>query len=106
MPKVFHSISWHFVWYILSLPKARILSSSKMQSACLAVNKSPVRGSRYFMIDGDLYPHISPIFYGDPLMYAVVVKSVRIPRIRIFVDGKYLVDFHVLTTTGKPCDMQ
>ena len=33
-------------------------------------------------------------------MYAAVVKSVRIERNRIFADGKYLVDFHVLTATG------
>jgi hypothetical protein len=39
-------------------------------------------------------------------MYAEVVISVRIQRNRIFEDGKYLVDFHVLTATGRPYDMQ
>ena len=39
-------------------------------------------------------------------MYALVVKSVRIQRNRIFTDGKYLVDFHVLIVKGKQYDMQ
>ena len=39
-------------------------------------------------------------------MYALVVKSVRIQRNRIFADGKYLVDFHVLIVKGKQYDMQ
>jgi hypothetical protein len=45
-------------------------------------------------------PYISLIFYG----VTTVVKSVCIQRNRIFADGKYLVDSHVLTTAGK--DMQ
>ena len=67
MSEAFHSVSWHFIWYILSPPNAGILSSSKMQSACRAVNKSPVRGSRYFMIDGDLYPTYIPNFLWGPI---------------------------------------
>jgi plasmid rolling circle replication initiator protein Rep len=39
-------------------------------------------------------------------MYALVVKSLRIQRNRIFTDGKYLVDFHVLIIAEKLYDMQ
>jgi hypothetical protein len=39
-------------------------------------------------------------------MYAEVVISVRTQRNRIFGGGKYLVDYHVLTATGRPYDMQ
>ena len=39
-------------------------------------------------------------------MYSEVVISVRTQRNRIFKDGKYLVDFHILTATGRPYDMQ
>ena len=58
------------------------------------------------MIDNDLYPTYIPNFLWGLLMYTAVVKLIRIPRIRIFADGKYLVDSHVLTATGKPYDMQ
>jgi hypothetical protein len=57
------------------------------------------------MINGDLYPIYIPNFQLAPLMDAAMVKSVRIQRSRIFADGKYLVDSHVLTATGKPYDM-
>jgi hypothetical protein len=57
------------------------------------------------MIDGDLYPHTSPIFYGA-IDVCCSGESVRIQRNRIFADGKYLVDSHIVTATGKPYDMQ
>ena len=39
-------------------------------------------------------------------MYALVVRSVRIQRNRISVDGKYYEDHHEPITTGKLYDMQ
>jgi hypothetical protein len=39
-------------------------------------------------------------------MYAAVVRWAHMWRIRIYADGKYLVDFHVLIAEGKCCDMQ
>jgi hypothetical protein len=39
-------------------------------------------------------------------MYVEVVISVRTQHNRIFEGGKYLVDFHVLTTTGRPYGTQ
>ena len=56
------------LWYLLSPLNAEKLSSSKMQSAWRGVNKSPVRGSRYFMIDGDLYPTYIPNFLWGPII--------------------------------------
>jgi hypothetical protein len=66
IPVVFQFISWHSVCY-LSPPNAGKLSSSKMQLAYRAVNKYPVRGSRYLMIDGDLYPTYIPNFLWGPI---------------------------------------
>jgi hypothetical protein len=34
----------------------------KIQSVYRAVSKSPVRGSKYLMIDRDKYPHVHPHF--------------------------------------------
>jgi hypothetical protein len=44
------------VWYLNSPPNVGKCSSLKIQSTYWDVSKSPVRGSRYLMIDGDKYP--------------------------------------------------
>jgi Ca2+-dependent lipid-binding protein len=41
-----------------------------------------------------------------PMMYAVVVRSVRVKRIRTYADGKCSEDFHISIAEKEYCDMQ
>ena len=40
------------------------------------------------------------------MMYAAVVRSVRVKRFRTYADGKFSEDFHISIAEGKYCDMQ
>ena len=48
-------------------PNIGKIDSSKWQSINLAVNKSPINGSRYLIIDGDLYPTYIPNLVWGPI---------------------------------------
>jgi hypothetical protein len=50
-------------------------------------------------------PHIDPLYVG-PMMYAAVVRSVRVKRFRTYADGKCSEDFHVLVAEEEYCNMQ
>jgi hypothetical protein len=57
------------------------------------------------MIDGDLYPTYIPNFLREEIDVRCggeIRMYIAQPN---FADGKYLVDCHVLTATGKPYDM-
>ena len=40
------------------------------------------------------------------MMYAAVVRLIRVKRVRTYADGKCSEDFHVSIAEGKYCDMQ
>ena len=60
MDDAFQIISYRSSFGSLSPPNDGKLTSSKWQSANLALKTSPVKGSRYLMIDGESKPMYIP----------------------------------------------
>ena len=53
---------------LLSPPKDGYVDSSNCESSYLALNKSPVVGSRYLMMLGESYPTYIPILLCGPIL--------------------------------------
>lgn len=89
---------------LFSPPNVGKFYSSKWQSTNRAVNKSPIVGSRYFIIDRDSYPtYISILLWGFILVQCGR-KLKHISYIQISLDGKYYALYQKLIVKGKRCD--